>query len=88
MPLQKLLQTSWDPGRYQAGMGNDVAVEREGARGHESASVPEITEAVRSNVFWSFGAMILMLGHSLCFMGGRASMSSVCREQQAEAVRA
>ena len=61
MPLQKLLQTSWDPGRYQAGMGNDVAVEGEGARGHESASVPEITEAVRSNVFWSFGAMILML---------------------------
>ena len=61
MPLQKLLQASWDPGHYQAGVGNDVAVEGEGARGHESASVPEITEAVRSNVFWSFGAMILML---------------------------
>ena len=59
MPLRRFLQASWDPNRYRSGDAN--AGQAEGEAGLEEADVPQLTEAIRSNWFWSFGSVILML---------------------------
>ena len=61
MPLQKYLQVSWDPDKFNAlgerGVEEDAAAEA--ARGQ--ADVNALTHAIRSNMFWSYGSLILML---------------------------
>ena len=59
LPLQKYLQPTWDPVRFNA--QEHVGAEEAPESVREEADVSALTAAIRRNVFWGFGSMVLLL---------------------------
>ncbi|CAE7253642.1 unnamed protein product, partial [Symbiodinium necroappetens] len=66
LPLRRLLQSAWDPNRYESVECHEAAGAPENpaaqdARADAKADVQQVTRAIRSDWFWNFASMVFHL---------------------------